>query len=178
MNNSRLPALVFLLMLALAVVQWAQVYPQLPEYMASHFVADGRPNGWQNKQDFFLTPVVMVALVAFVTFVLPWALSFMPKELVNLPNKSYWLSPERRKESSRILAGHMAWFGCGLLFVVLYAIFQAINSNLPNHKQFDAQGMWYVLAAFITFAILVFVHMLRYFYKLPPAAEQSPNQTQ
>jgi uncharacterized membrane protein len=173
MNNSRLPALVFLLMLVLAVLQWVRVYPQLPERMASHFAANGRPNGWQSKQEFFVTLVLIVAVVAFVTFVLPWALSFMPEELVNLPNKSYWLSPERRQESSRVLAGHLAWFGCGLLFVVLYAIAQAVNSNLPNPRPFDAQGMWYVLGGFLTFTVLVFAHMLRYFCKAPAAGSNA-----
>ena len=56
MNNVRLPALFFAFMLVLAVLQWVQVYPQLPDRVACHFAADGTPNGWQSKQDFFLIP--------------------------------------------------------------------------------------------------------------------------
>src|ERR1700758_1494825 len=47
MNNTRLPALLYLVMLAFGVLHWAQVYPQLPDRMASHFSANGTPNGWQ-----------------------------------------------------------------------------------------------------------------------------------
>jgi len=173
MNNVRLPVLFFAFMLVLAVLQWVQVYPQLPDRVACHFAADGTPNGWQSKQDFFLIPCIVVAGCTLVSFLLPLILALLPPELINLPNKYYWLAPERRVETSRFMTAHMAWFGCGLLFVLLYAISQAINANLPNRGQFNSLGMEYVIGGFMLYGVLVFGHMLRHFYKVPPSSDSS-----
>lgn len=168
MKDSRLPALIFLLMVVLASLQWVQVYPQLPERVASHFAANGRPNGWQSKQDFFVIPCLAILVSAFVAFVLPRTLAFVPQELINLPNKSYWLAQERRAKTVRVMCAHMAWFSCGLLFVLLYAISQAISANLPTSGHFNSNGMWYVIGGFSLFGVGLLVHMTRYFYKAPP----------
>ena len=45
MNDPRVPKLVVFLLLALGFLQWAHVYPQLPDVMAAHFAANGfRPH--------------------------------------------------------------------------------------------------------------------------------------
>lgn len=40
-------------LMVLLAVQALYYYPQLPERMASHFGADGRPNGWTTREGFF-----------------------------------------------------------------------------------------------------------------------------
>jgi uncharacterized membrane protein len=167
MSDWRLPAVIFIFLLALGVLQCAHVYPQLPERVASHFTADGRPNGWQPKQDFFLVPAIVVGVTVLISFLLPVVLAQLPPEMINLPNKRYWLAEERRKETSRYITAHMAWFGCGLLFVVLYAVSQAVNANLPDRGDFNPQGLLLVIGAFITYAVLVLGHLMVHFYKIP-----------
>lgn len=170
MNHSRLPALLFLFLLVLGLLHWVQVYPQLPDRMASHFNGSGVPNGWQSKHNFFVFSSTVVLVCAAISFLVPRAIAVFPPELINLPNKSYWLAPERREETSHVFAAHMAWFGCALLFVLLYAISQAINFNLPHHEPFNSQGMIYVLIGFCLFAALLSVHLVRYFYAIPPSS--------
>lgn len=169
MNDSRLPVLLYLLMLVLGVLQWVHVYPQLPETMASHFAANGTPNGWQSKQAFFLVTAVIIALTAIPSFVVPRLLGSLPASMINLPHKTYWLAPEHRKETLRFFRSLMACFGCALLFLLLYAISQAINANLPGIRHFDSQGMWYVLGGFMLFTLVWTIYLLRYFYNVPPS---------
>lgn len=156
-------------MLVFAVLQWVHVYPQLPDTMASHFAGKGTPNGWQPKQAFFLLTSVVIGMTTAAAFVMPFVLGSLPEGKINLPNKSYWLAPERREDTWRFFRAQMAWFGCGLLFVLLYGISQAINANLPTVRHFDSQGMWYVLGGFLLFALVWTVHFLRHFYNLPPS---------
>jgi len=169
MNDSRLPAFLYLLMLVLGVLQWVHVYPQLPETMASHFSANGAPNGWQPKQAFFLLASVVIAMTTLPSFLVPRLLGSLPASLVNLPHKDFWLAPERREETTRYFRSQMAWFGCALLFLLLYAISQAINANLPGIRHFDAQGMWYVLGGFMLFTLVWTIYFLRHFYNVPPS---------
>jgi uncharacterized membrane protein len=173
MNGSRLATLLYFLMLVLGLLQWVQAYPQLPTTMASHFAADGTPNGWQPKQAFFLMTSMVIALTAIPTFLAGRKISKRSPERIHLPNKAYWLSPEHQEDAWRFLNTQMAWFGCGLLFVLLYGISQAINFNLPNVRHFDARGVLYVIGGFLLFIILWLAHFLRHFYNLPPSHSAS-----
>ena len=179
MNDSRFPTLFYFLMLILGALHWSHVYPQLPERMASHFAADGTPNGWQPKQAFFLLSCVVVGMSALVAFLAPRSLSSRPAEKINLPHRQYWLAPERREDTMRFIRAQMVWFGCGLQFVLLYGTSQAINANLPSVGYFDAKGMWYVVAGFLCFILVWIIHFLRHFYNVPPAhLSSSPGQWQ
>ncbi len=116
MNDTRVPTFLYVFLMLLGLLQWAHVYPQLPDIMASHFSGHGTPNNWQPKQAFFLLMGVVVLISAIPTFVVPRRLASMPEDKINLPNKSYWLAPERREDTFRFVRVKMAWFGCALLF--------------------------------------------------------------
>jgi uncharacterized membrane protein len=169
MNSLRLPALAYFLLLVMGLLQWAQAYPQLPETMASHFAADGTPNGWQSKQTFFLLTAMIIAVTTIPTFFAARKISRRSPDKINLPHKDYWLSQEHQGETWRFISAFMGWFGCALLFVLLYSISQAINFNLPSIHRFDTQGMWYVLGGFLFFVISGLVYFVHHFYNVPPS---------
>src|SRR3974390_2435365 len=120
MTDSRLPSLIYFGLLVLGVLHWAGVYSQLPDTMASHFAANGTPNGWQPKQMFFVLIAIIIAVSAFPTFFVTRSIRKRPPEKLNLPNKEYWLSSEHQEETWRFIGAFMAWFGCAVLFVLLY----------------------------------------------------------
>jgi uncharacterized membrane protein len=173
MNNPRVPASLFLLMALFAILQCVRVYPQLPDVMASHFNAHGTPNGWQPKPAFFILVGIVILTSAIPAFVIPRRLPSISPDKINLPNKSYWLAPERREETWRFFGVQVAWWGCALLFLLLYAMFEAINANLPSIGHFNSEGMWYALAGFLLFTIVWIVHLIRHFSKLPES-ESAP----
>ena len=135
--------------------------------MASHFNAHGVPNGWQPKPAFFILIGVVIIIPAIPAFIVPRRFLSMPPDKINLPNKSYWLAPERRAETGRFFSAQMVWFGCALLFLLLYAMSQAIDANLPGVGHSDWQGMCYALGAFMLFMVVWIVHLLRHFSRVP-----------
>jgi uncharacterized membrane protein len=161
--QSRLPKLLFLLLAAYAAVHFSSYYSQLPEVVASHFDAHGVANGWQTKSAFFGFLVGVSVLAAVVGFGIPRIITSLPPELINLPNKRYWLAPERRAETMDFLNGYFAWFGCALFAVILLTINFAIQANLHPDRRPDATSMWFVLSGFLLFAILGTVRMLKRF---------------
>jgi len=167
MNETRLPKIVYLLMLFMGLLEWMQVYPQLPDRMASHFDFYGRPDGWQPKEAFFLVMAVVIGVTGLIGFLLPALIAAAPAGFINVPRKDYWLAPERREETLRFLRTHLEWFACGVLFVLLYAASQAINANLPDHAPFGAQGLLYALAGFFLLTIAGTVRLMRHFYRVP-----------
>lgn len=168
MQKSSLPKLVFLLLAVGAAFYFSSLYAQLPEVMASHFDARGVPNGWQTKSAFFGVLIGVSVIAAVVGFGIPMLITALPPQLINLPNKAYWLAPERRSETMNFLNAHFAWFGCALFAVVLFAINFAVQANLHPHSPPGAAPFLFVLFGFLAFAI---VGTIRVFKRFGPPPE-------
>lgn len=173
MSDSRLPAVLYLLMLTMGLLNWAHVYAQLPEMMASHFSAHGVANGWAPKSAFFGIMAFCIGMSAFVGFIVPRQISKTPAAKLNLPNKDYWLAPERQNDTWRFIRAQMVWFACALLFVFLFGTSQAINANLPSVGRFDSQAMLAVMLGFGLFGVLWIALFLRHFYTVPRSLHSS-----
>ena len=167
MSDTRMPKIVYFLMLLMGLLEGMRAYPQLPDRMASHFDFYGRPDGWQPKEAFFLLMAVVNGMTGLMGFLIPFVSAAAPTEFINVPRKDYWLAPERREETFRFLRTHLEWFACGVLFVLLYAASQAINANLPEHAPFAAQGLLYVLAGFLLLTLAGTIRLMRHFYRVP-----------
>ena len=166
MSDPRLPRLVYFVLLLLGLLSWARVYSDLPALMASHFDFSGAPNGWMSKQAFLALMFVVSASSAVVAFFAPRQIAAKSPDRLNLPNKSYWLAPERSADTFRYITTQFAWFGCGILFVLLYGANQALNANLPG-GHFDSTSMLNVIIAFVLLTVLWTFLLIRHFSRLP-----------
>jgi uncharacterized membrane protein len=165
--QSRLPKLLFLLLAAYAAVHFSTYYSQLPEVVASHFDAHGVANGWQTKSAFFAVFVGVTVLAAVVGFGVPRIIAVVPAQLINLPNKRYWLAPEHLAETLEFLNTYFAWFGCAVFLIVVLSFDYAVQSNLhPDHPP-DISRMWYILAGFIAFAVVWIARLFTRFGRVP-----------
>ena len=168
--NARLPKSIFVLLVALAFIYFWSFYSQLPEVVASHFDAHGRPNGWQPKSSFFMVLLVTTALGAFLVFGLSALVRVMPVELINLPNKQHWLGPAQRESTLDYLSSYFAWFGCAVFLVIFFAFDYALRSNLhPDHPPAPAR-LWFPL---ITFLVLTMVGTGRLLIRFTRTAQNS-----
>lgn len=171
--NSRLPKLVFVLLVLYAAVHFASVYPQLPAVVASHFNERGAPNGYQPKQAFFGVLIIVSVVVVVIGFAIPKIISVLPLQMINLPNKSYWLAPERAAETIEFLESIFAWFACALFLFNILVFDYAIQINLnPQHPP-NPVRFWYVLAGFLVFVIAWTVRMLTKFLRPPDTTRVS-----
>jgi uncharacterized membrane protein len=165
--DSRLPKLIFVLLVVYAAIHFSSVYPQLPGVVASHFNGRGAPNGWQTKSAFFGVFVSVSVLVMLVGFGIPKIIAAVPAELINLPNKCYWLAPEHRAETTEFLNTYFAWFSCAIYLILILTFDYAIQSNLhPEHPP-DPARMWYLLAGFLVFTVVWVFRMLAKFLRPP-----------
>jgi serine/threonine-protein kinase len=135
--------------------------------MASHFNARGVANGWQTKSAFFSVLIGVSVLAAVVGFGIPRIITLLPPEFINLPNKRYWLAPERRAETMDFLNGYFAWFGCALFAVILFTIDFAIKANLHPERRRDATLIWCVMAGFLAFVVVSSIWMMAKFLRPP-----------
>lgn len=170
--NGRFARWFFVLMVAYAAVHFSGVYPQLPAVVASHFDAHGNANGWQTKQAFFGVFAGATALAAFLVFLVPVLIAIVPPQYVNLPNKNYWLAPERLAGVHQFLSGWFAWFGCGVYVVIVLAFDYAVKWNLGPTEHLDPERFLYVLAAFSVFTLVWIIRMMLRFSRIPDSPER------
>jgi uncharacterized membrane protein len=165
--NSRLPKGLFLLAAATAGAYFRHYYPLLPNIMASHFDARGTPNGWSTKEAFFEIFAGMTVLAAVLVFGIPSIIAITPRQLINLPNKEYWLAPEQRAASMEFLRGWFAWFGCAVYAVIVVAFDYAIQTNLHAPAGANPTRIWYMLALFGAFTVAWMVRLFSRFGRVP-----------
>ncbi len=152
-----------------AVFHILYYYPMLPDRVASHFDAYGRPNGWAGKGVFISIYAAVVVFFAVIQTITMVSLPKTPVSLINLPNRDYWLSPERRAESMEILTKYMSGFWSATLFFLMGTMHLAIRANLGRSH---GLGEWFffLLAVYILFTIAWSASLIRRFARRPPAA--------
>jgi uncharacterized membrane protein len=165
--DSRLPKLVFVLLALYAAIHFFYLYPQLPDVVASHFNGRGVANGWQTKSAFFGVFVGISVLAVVIGFGIPRIIAVVPAQLINLPNKQYWLAPEHLAETMEFMNAYFAWFGCAIFLIMILTFDYAIQSNLHPENRPDPARMWYILAGFLTFTVVWIIRMLTRFLRVP-----------
>jgi uncharacterized membrane protein len=165
--NSGLPKVLFLLAAGIAGAYFRHYYPLLPDLMASHFDVRGTPNGWSTKQAFFEIFAGMTVLAAVLVFGISKIIAVTPRQLINLPNKEYWLGPKQRAASMGFLSGWFAWFGCAVYAVILVAFDYAVQSNLHGPDGANPVRLWYALALLGVFVLVWTIRLFGRFGRAP-----------
>lgn len=150
--------------IALAVWQ----HSQLPARVATHFDFAGRPNGWMARDTQLKAQLGLVLGVAALMQGLAWLIDRMPVELINVPNRDYWFSDERRAESLAWVRRMVLLIGCGLFgqFGVLF--YQVYRVNLAAEPRL-AGRVWLLPAVVGALAVILIVAVMRRFRR--PAGE-------
>lgn len=152
----------FWLLVLAAALHMFFYYPILPERVASHFDLYGRPNGWTSKGVFIVTYAVTVLFMALMYACIKYALPTMPDSLINMPNKNYWLSPERRSESINIIMGYMTVFCSATLFFLMGTMHLVIRVTL-GRSQTLAEWFYGLLMCYLIFTIVWTMRLIRKF---------------
>jgi uncharacterized membrane protein len=167
MQDARLPRLVFAVLTVGAGIYFSTYYAPLPDVVASHFDGRGVPNGWQTKSAFLRVFIGVTALAAVVGFGIPRIVATLPPQLINLPNRRYWLAPEHLAETLKFLTTYFAWFGCVVSLIMILTFDYAIQSNLHPDNRPDVSRMWYTLAGFLAFVVVWIERMFTRFSRQP-----------
>jgi hypothetical protein len=102
--------------------------------VASHFDAAGFPTAHFTRAFYtkFLFgmgvgfPIAMVALLSVV---------YSKANDMRLPNRDYWLAPERIAQTRALLVSHGVWFGCLMVAIVCYMHWLVMTAyhSVPPH---------------------------------------------
>ena len=135
---------------ALVVVHIAYYWPQLPERMASHFGPGGKADGWMSKQENMIFYLALVSISAALWASIGWILKKSPDESINIPNKEYWLAPERREQTLMRMGHQLSTFGIATVAFLMAVMHSVFLANLNGGKQLGALFFIY-LAGFLAY---------------------------
>jgi uncharacterized membrane protein len=135
-------------------LQIAHYYPLVPDRVASHFDASGRPNGWSPRGVFFGFYVLTVVITLCIFEVSPHLLKRVPSSWISLPKREFWLSPERRERTLELIGSQMHMFGIATIMFMACTFQLAIQANLPDGRGFNVALMWTLLGVYVLVTIV------------------------
>ena len=150
-NPNYLNAALFILM-AGAIYFVITTSTNLPLQMASHFNAEGIADGFMSQEGYTNTMLALIVLVPGLLTLTPLGMRKLPANLINIPHKEYWLTPERREHTFQTLHRFMSVMACFLLLFLSYVHWLVI---LANERQPPAMSVPNIVLGMIVFLLLI-----------------------
>ena len=157
--------LVFIVLLLLCLGQAAYYYPLLPDRVASHFGASGQPDAWSSKESFVKIYFIVVVFIVLLFPGIGLMLRKIPTSLMNLPNKDYWLSPERSQDTIDVLSRQFLWFGSATLMLLLDIFHQSFRVHLGKAQTLEHPVASIVV--YVGFSVLWSIALIVKFMRKP-----------
>jgi uncharacterized membrane protein len=130
----KIPWIIFGLMLLFAMLYVTRTVADLPSLVASHFDGTGHPSAYMTRS--FYTKFVLgmsvglpIAVVALLTAV------YSNARDMKLPNRDYWLAPERIAQTRSLLIDYAVWFGSTMVAMACYVHWLELGAHrsVPPH---------------------------------------------
>ncbi len=162
---SRIPWIAFGLLLLFAIVYFCNTVPHLPPLVASHFDAAGSPTAHMTREFYakFLFAIgvgLPIAMVALLTGV------YSKASDMKLPNRDYWLAPERIAQTRALLVAHSVWFGCLMVAMGCYVQWLELGAHRSAPPHLSNQLVMGGLFVFMLITLAWIIVVLRAF-RLP-----------
>ena len=156
---------VFILLLLFAVFFVTGTVSELPPSVASHFDAAGHANAFMSRGGYtrFVLCLVIglpVLVVAVLTAVYSRAAD------MKLPNRDYWLAPQRIAGTRAFLVAHGVWFGSLLVLLVCLVHWLELAANREHPPHLPGQLFAAVMIAFLL-AMAAWIAALMFAFRRP-----------
>jgi serine/threonine-protein kinase len=158
---------IFLLFAGFAAIFIWWTSGALPESVASHFGPGGVADGFMTREAYARFMVCLVVVVPSLVFFVSRFAQRLPVALINLPNKSYWLAPERQQASLASLGRFgavMAYATALLLCLVHFMVVQANKVQPPHLEAAPLVGVMGLFFAVLGVAMVMFIGR---FFRVP-----------
>jgi len=139
----------------------------LPPVVASHFGSGGGANGFMGKGTYtaFMLAVV-IAVPALIGFS-GQLVRVLPLQLINLPNKQYWLAPQRRAATLESLSSLSVPFAFALVVFLCFVHWLVVQANAVQPARLPEGSLFVGLAVFGVATVLWLIVLFRRFGRVP-----------
>ena len=146
----------------LGFVLWG--HGQLPERVPIHFDFGGNPDRVSVKAELTIVNLSVGILMLLCFGVGAMLIEKVPAKYINLPNRDYWLSPERKEKS--LADANFYYVAIGIVSMVLmWAIYHATFQVAMKRDETLSLGPFGVAGYMVAVLILIVMMFLRFWKK-------------
>lgn len=147
-----------------SIIQSLYYLPRLPQNVAVHFGGTGAANNWGNRQ-FLITFDLAVITVIFAMFItITLLIKHISSEMINLPDKNYWLSGEKKEKTLTIIQNILSEFGLATI-ILLLIIFEIVYRTNVKNLDILLINPFIPLAFYVLYVCIFVCRILRIFKK-------------
>ena len=145
---------IFSSLLIIFYVLLIYTYFTVPENVAIHFSLGGDSNGWMSKLAYLITFGFLGTFTSLLTIRSFYKFRHSNKDTINIPNRDYWLAPERIQQTISDLMNYGIWFANVTLIIFIGVGFLILGANMhPNVHRFPFE--YGIVLLLFPFAILL-----------------------
>jgi uncharacterized membrane protein len=156
---------VFVVLLLIAIIFVTGTASELPLTVASHFDAAGEPNAFMTRSGYIRfmlclcvgLPVLVVAIVAAV---------YSRASELKLPNREYWMAPQRIDRTRSFLVAHGVWLGSLLVVLSCFVHWLELGANRQQPPHLSSQSFAVCMIAFLI-AMAAWIAILMFAFRRP-----------
>ncbi len=145
---------------------WVWSGPQLPDRVATHFNSAGEPNGWMSRSVHQTFMLIFSLAFPTVIVVLTSATALLPRRLVNIPHRDYWLAPERRSETSAYMVRHSLWLACLTVCFLVGLQLSIVHANLQHPPHLATSVLLATVVPFVAGTLIWGLFLWRHFRRV------------
>jgi uncharacterized membrane protein len=132
----------------------------LPALVAAHFDAAGRANGYLPRGPYVMLMLLVTVLVPLLVVIIPDRAFSHPEARINLPNREYWLAPERRAATIQFLSRQTSLFAWLVVVFLCYTQWLVVRANALTPPTLDSRAFLDGLALFLVCTLLWTVRLV------------------
>ncbi len=121
----------------------------LPPVVASHFAAGGAANGFMPRAIYLRFIIALLVALPILIALLTGITSLLPVRFINLPNREYWLAPERQAGTLAYIRKHGVHLGIMLAIFLCFVHWLVVQANALNPPLFPESLFFIGMAAFL-----------------------------
>ncbi len=156
---------VFILLLLFAIVFVTGTASQLPSMVASHFDAAGEPNAFTSRSGYVRFVLCLAIGLPVAVVAILWAVYSRARDF-KLPNREYWLAPQRLDRTRAFLVAHGVWFGSLLVTLVCFVHWLELVANRRRPPHLSNLAFAAVLLVFLI-AMAAWISALMFAFRRP-----------
>lgn len=147
---NRIPMILFWALVILFVSYVMSSISGLPEQVGTRFGGEGTPNSWMSRNGYVRFILAFGLGVPVFVVGLHYLLARYAGDQFNIPDREYWLAPERRTDTLQFVVQHSWWLGCVMLLFMLGLHHLLLAANRVSPPQLPTIPFILLVVAFLT----------------------------
>lgn len=124
-----------------------------PDVAATRFDLRGEPSSWMDRAHYRVFMSVLVIGVPLLVAGLPGLFARRWPMLLNIPERGYWLAPERFDGTLAALRARSALLAGALILLLCFVHSLVMHANATDQPMLDHRRMFIGLGLFLAFVI-------------------------